>query len=165
MIKQVFQLLSFVVLLCVSSIFGFLQLQTEMGLSILAGALGLAFSNLDRISRFKGAGFEAEMNMVHTMIENQTEPSPEVRKEAKFKATISADENSILKSLQHRNYAWRYAQTVAGEGSLSVKNTEELLKSMMAKGYVRSGKGSKGEIWTITTLGKSVQEQHTIKNS
>jgi hypothetical protein len=45
-----------------------MSMATEMGLAILAGALGLAFSNLDKISKFKGAGFEAEMNMVHTMI-------------------------------------------------------------------------------------------------
>ncbi|MFL1467391.1 hypothetical protein [Marinobacter sp. HN1S83] len=33
----------------------------EMGLAILAGSIGLAFTNIDKIARFKGAGFEAEM--------------------------------------------------------------------------------------------------------
>lgn len=33
----------------------------EMGLIIVAGAIGLAFLNTDKIQRFKGAGFEAEM--------------------------------------------------------------------------------------------------------
>lgn len=33
----------------------------EMGLMVIAGALGIAFLNLDRIKSFKGGGFEAEM--------------------------------------------------------------------------------------------------------
>ena len=38
-------------LLVVSSIYGFLSLSTEMGLAILAGSIGLAFSNIDKIHR------------------------------------------------------------------------------------------------------------------
>lgn len=34
---------------------------TEMGLATVAGATAAAFLHLDKISRFKGAGFEAEM--------------------------------------------------------------------------------------------------------
>ncbi len=34
----------------------------EAGLTILAIALALSFNNLDKFSRFKGAGFEAELN-------------------------------------------------------------------------------------------------------
>jgi len=34
----------------------------ESGLSILAIALALSFNNLDKFSKFKGAGFEAELN-------------------------------------------------------------------------------------------------------
>ena len=34
---------------------------TEMGIIVVAGAIGLAFLNIDKIQRFKGAGFEAEM--------------------------------------------------------------------------------------------------------
>ena len=42
-------------------LFGLLGKATEMGLIVVAGAVGLAFFNLDKIERFKGAGFEAEM--------------------------------------------------------------------------------------------------------
>ena len=42
-------------------IFGYLKQPTEMGLAIVAGAIGACFLNLDRIQRFRGAGFEAEM--------------------------------------------------------------------------------------------------------
>ncbi|MCX7988891.1 MAG: hypothetical protein N2647_05555 [Thermodesulfovibrio sp.] len=42
-------------------IFGMLSKPTEMGLAIVAGAISATFFNLDKIQRFKGAGFEAEM--------------------------------------------------------------------------------------------------------
>jgi len=32
-----------------------------MGLAIVAGSIALAFSYIDKIQKFKGAGFEAEM--------------------------------------------------------------------------------------------------------
>lgn len=41
--------------------FGLMGKPAEMGLIIVAGAIGLAFLNTDKIQRFKGAGFEAEM--------------------------------------------------------------------------------------------------------
>lgn len=42
-------------------ILGLLGKPTEMGLYIVAGGIALAFANIDKIQRFKGAGFEAEM--------------------------------------------------------------------------------------------------------
>ena len=134
-----------------------------MGLAVLAGALGLAFSNIDKISRFKGAGFEAEMNMVQTMIETQTEPTHDQKEEAKKKDDLSEDENKILKRLQKPGYTWRYAKTVASETSQSTDFTEITLASLMSRGLAKSGKGSSGDIWAITTLGKNVQEQHELK--
>ena len=53
--------MSAIVLLIVSSVLGFMSMPTEMGLAILSGALGMAFSNIDKISEFKGAGFEAKI--------------------------------------------------------------------------------------------------------
>ena len=41
--------------------FGMMSKPTEMGLIVAAGAIALAFLNIDKIQRFKGAGFEAEM--------------------------------------------------------------------------------------------------------
>ena len=104
---------------------------TEMGLAILAGSIGLGFSNIEKISRFKGAGFEAEMRMVQTIIESQTEPSNEQQESAKKIASISDTENRILKSLQKPSYTWRYAKTVAGETSLTEKEVESTLSSLM----------------------------------
>ena len=46
-----------------SIILGFNNNPTEMGLAIIGGSLCLSFANIDKIQRFKGAGFEAEMKI------------------------------------------------------------------------------------------------------
>ncbi|MEW6995631.1 hypothetical protein AADZ84_15355 [Colwelliaceae bacterium MEBiC 14330] len=155
-----FQIASFAVLLIISTVYGFLSLTTEMGLAIVAGSLGLAFSNIDKISKFKGAGFEAEMNMVHTLLESQTEPSPEQQEEAKIQNDLSHDENCILACLLVQGYTWRYANTISAETGISKTKTGAYLHSLMNKGFTQNGKGTNGEIWSITSLGKTVQAQY-----
>jgi len=162
-IKLPFQIASFVVLLVISTIYGFLSQSAEMGLAILAGSIGLAFSNIDKISKFKGAGFEAEMNMVHTMLENQTEPTIEQKEEAKAQEKLTHDENCILICLQKPGYTWRYANTISSETGISKAESIDYLHSLMEKGFAKNGKGSNGEIWSITAVGKSVQEQHQLE--
>lgn len=164
-IKVTFQIASYGMLLVISSVYGFLERPTEMGLAVLAGALGLAFCNIDKISKFKGAGFEAEMHMVQTMIESQTEPTSDQKEEAKKRDDLSENENNILKCLQKPGYTWRYAKTVAGEINQSIDVTENVLNLLMSRGLAKSGSGTNGEIWAITNLGKSVQEQHSIKHA
>lgn len=164
-IKSLFKMASFFVLLVISSVFGFLSLTTEMGLAILAGALGLAFSNIDKISKFKGAGFEAEMNMVHTMLENQTEPTLEQKEQAKAQAELTHDENCILVCLLQEGYTWRYANTISAETGISQTQTGAYLHALMAKGMTKNGKGRNGEIWSITALGKSVHQQYLLKKA
>jgi len=59
-------------------LFGFQGKPTEMGLAIVAGAVASAFLNMDKLQRFKGAGFEAEMkaevkqvvDKVHATLDN-----------------------------------------------------------------------------------------------
>lgn len=41
--------------------FGIMGKPTEMGIIVIAGAIAVAFLNIDKIQKFKGAGFEAEM--------------------------------------------------------------------------------------------------------
>ncbi|NRB40722.1 MAG: hypothetical protein HRU20_20010 [Pseudomonadales bacterium] len=150
-------------LLGISTAYGFIGKPTEMGLAIVAGALGLAFSNIDRISRFKGAGFEAEMRMVHTIIDNQTEPSPEQKADAKNSQVITALENRVLKRLQKPDYTWRYAKTIAHEIKQDIATTENILKELMVKDLTKNGKGTNGEIWATTNVGKDVQGQFEKK--
>jgi hypothetical protein len=35
----------------------------------------------------------------------------------------------------------------------------------MQRGLTKNGRGSNAEIWSITALGKNVQEQHQLKNA
>ena len=48
-------------MLTLAMVLGVTGKPTEMGLIVVAGAISIAFLNIDRIQRFKGAGFEAEM--------------------------------------------------------------------------------------------------------
>lgn len=41
--------------------FGIMGKPAEMGIIVVAGAITVAFQNIDKIQKFKGAGFEAEM--------------------------------------------------------------------------------------------------------
>lgn len=43
------------------SVFGYLEKTAALVGAITASAIGMAFANLDKIARFKGAGFEAQM--------------------------------------------------------------------------------------------------------
>ncbi|MFM2478841.1 hypothetical protein [Celerinatantimonas sp. MCCC 1A17872] len=52
------------VILVLTVIFGWKAMPTEMGIIVVAGAIFLSFLNIDKIQRFKGAGFEAEMRQV-----------------------------------------------------------------------------------------------------
>lgn len=52
---------SSIIMVALATMFGLLGKPTEMSLIILAGAIAISFLNIDRIQKFKGAGFEAEM--------------------------------------------------------------------------------------------------------
>ena len=43
------------------AVFGYLDKVAAATVTVLAGAIGMAFANLDKIELFKGAGFEARM--------------------------------------------------------------------------------------------------------
>ncbi len=47
-------------------LFGLKGMAAEMGIAVAASAVFLAFANLDKFSKFKGAGFEAELREVVT---------------------------------------------------------------------------------------------------
>lgn len=64
--KQLLNLLFLSALIVIPTIFGFLKMPTEMGISIGGIAVALFFINLDKFKRFKGAGIEAEMQEAMT---------------------------------------------------------------------------------------------------
>lgn len=59
--KHIGEFLAIFFIFIATGYFGYSGKTTEMGLSIVAGAIALAFLNIDKISKFKGVGFEAEM--------------------------------------------------------------------------------------------------------
>lgn len=61
-------------------IFGFYGKPTEMGLIIVAGSISIAFLNIDRIQKFKGGGFEAEMREANEVVEKANDTIEQLRK-------------------------------------------------------------------------------------
>ncbi len=53
--------ISFFIIVVPSLYFGLIEKNVQMGLALIVGAIAAAFINIDKFSRFKGGGFEAEM--------------------------------------------------------------------------------------------------------
>ena len=91
---------------------GLLDKPTEMGLLILACGVSLAFLNIDKIQRFKGAGFEAEMKRAVEEAYATTENLKEVVRPL------------VLTSIERMTYAGRWG------GGESQENKERLKESL-----------------------------------
>jgi predicted transcriptional regulator len=94
------------------------------------------------------------------MLESQTEPTIEQKQQAKAQNNLTHDENCILVCLLKQGYTWRYASTISSETGISQAEAVDYLHNLKLKGFAKNDSGTKGEIWSITALGKSVQEQH-----
>ena len=142
---------SAIALLGVSAVFGFMGMPAEMGLAILAGALGLAFSNIDNIAEFGGAGFIAKMKpQIQAVIDKETEQ--EDRTEY---TSITDPEKTVIKALRDPRYTWRTLSGISKEVSLTESETWSILVSLIQKGLARTGNKNKtGEmIWSLTQEG------------
>ena len=127
-----------------------------MGLAILAGSLGLAFSNIDKISRFKGAGFEAEMREQHiaeSVVTAQTEDT-EALKAIAF--GINERRQKIMSSLLHTQYNFRYVPGVASDTGYDKEIVKDELEWLREQGLVRKSSGPKGYLWNLTEKGMAV---------
>ncbi len=147
---------SAIALLVISSVFGFLGMPTEMGLSILAGALGLAFANIENIAEFSGAGFSAKMkHQIQAVIEKETEPEDIALTEND--ETIQDPEKAVIKALNNPKYTWRTLSGISKEASTPEKEAWKILVSLIQKGLVRTGNKNKtGEmIWSLTQQGRA----------
>ncbi len=119
-------LFSAIVLLGVSSAFGFMAMPKEMGLSILAGALGLAFSNIDKISEFSGAGFSAKMkDQLQAVIDKETEQEDIASIENQ--KSLGNEEISAIKALNNPSLTWRTLRGISKESSLSESGAWKVL--------------------------------------
>jgi hypothetical protein len=154
------QAASFVVLLGVSTVLGVLGQPTEMGIAVTAGVLGLVFSNLDKIARFKGAGFEAEMReRIETVVEKEIEPDVSLKLSGprmEGYGLVGDDPPKVIRALLDTTYTWRYVSGISEQSGVppeKVRNTLDLLKK---NGLARSSRGETGPIWALTAKGREV---------
>lgn len=160
--EVVFKFFSAIVLLVVSCCLGYMGQPTEMGLAILAGALGLAFSNIDKLSEFSGAGFSAKMkDQIQAVVDKETEATPLSEDEGKAKKAPSTDV-AILKALSNPNFTWRTLPGISKDANYNESEAWTILVSLVGNEFVRSGNKNKtGEmIWALTAKGRQLAAEN-----
>ncbi|EHI9242792.1 ArsR family transcriptional regulator [Vibrio vulnificus] len=156
MSNRVLSIGSTLVLLVAPIGFGYLGQTVEMGLAVVAGSLGLAFSNLDKISRFKGAGFEAEMRdqqLAEAVIVKQTEDTDALKSLA---FDIDSRRQAIMHALLHTNYQSRYISGLAADTGYSKECVRDELDWLKESGLVEKRNSTKGYLWNLTEKGMAV---------
>lgn len=157
--KDNLQIASFIVLLGCSFFLGILGKSAEMGLSILAGAISLAFLNIDKIKKFKGAGFEAEMReKIEAIIEKETEPTQQ-ENNGFFKAEAygtNENDRNVIKALSNPQYTWRYLGGVMKESGQPEKDVKRVLNWLVENGLATTTHGEHGKLWTLSAKGRKV---------
>ncbi|MBD3670027.1 MAG: hypothetical protein HUJ29_04565 [Gammaproteobacteria bacterium] len=131
----------------------------EMGLAILSGALGMAFSNIDKISEFKGAGFEAKMkDQIQAVIDKETEPEPIYTKSDKLElvASIPIGAKKIINALQHPQYTWRSIHGLIKDTGLQRSELSNEMAWLVENEYAKHSLGKPGSIWTLTKKGRQL---------
>lgn len=155
-LNSVLSCCSALALLGISSVFGFMDMPTAMGLSILAGALGLAFSNIENIAEFSGAGFSAKMkNEIQAVIDKETEQ--EVLEGGETFEPASDPEINVIQSLQNQKYTWRTLRGISKDAQLEESEAWTTLLILVHKELARTAnKNNTGEtIWSLTQEGRA----------
>ena len=159
--KLVFQIASYVVLFGGSIVFGLIGRPTEMGLTITAGFLGLIFSNIDSVSRFKGPGFEAEMRkqeQLNEVIAKEIEPISDNKALGISCESYGTDEKTkaVIRSLKNPKFTWRHLAGIVKESRLDEKEVENALSWLVENDLGKKSIGPKGQIWSLTFKGRDV---------
>ena len=156
--KKFAQISSFVVLLGVSTVLGLLGYAAEMGVSVTAGFLGLIFSNLDRIARFKGGGFEAEfIEKVEAVLEKEIEPDVAISAvKSEGYGLVGEDPPKVIRALYSDKYAWRYVSGISQESGVPRDKVENTLEWLTKNGLGKALDGRTGKIWALTPKGREV---------
>ena len=130
---------------------------TEMALAIVAGAIALAFQHIDKIQRFKGAGFEAEMReRLDSIVEAQTEPPPEDAAVAAESVEPDLDPatQSVLRALADPRFTWRYSGGLAEDTGIPRNRVQKILDALSEQGMAVFGRGRNGSIWALSSDGR-----------
>lgn len=156
--RWVIKVAGYVVLLVCTVIFGFMGMPAEMGLSIVAGAVALAFADIEKFSRIKGVGFEAELReKLDAVIDKETEP-PELDGEAELlipgRSKVDVPTCKVIRALQHPEYTWRYLGGIKKDTKLSSDEIKNSLSWLVDHGYVKKSLGPHGAVWNLTKEGR-----------
>jgi hypothetical protein len=155
--KTIVQVTAYILLLVGSVVFGFLGKPAEMGLLIVAAALALAFSDLEKFSRIKGAGFEAELReKVEAVIEKETEP-PVFREKGQAVPDVSRIDKAtlaVVDALRRPEYTWRYMAGIKHDTKLSTDEVQKSLSWLVNSGYAKQTQGKHGTVWNLTEDGR-----------
>jgi hypothetical protein len=157
--KSLTPLFSYTVLLGAPLVFGVLGKPAEAGVCVIAGAIGLAFINIDKIKRFKGGGFEAEMKeQLEAMVAKEAEPDDEPVTSGFQGQGFGFDENTrkIILALNNSRYTWRSVSGVAQESGLPCLSVTRSLKWLEENGLVMRVGVRKRINWGLTEQGRDV---------
>lgn len=106
--------------------------------------IGLAFSNIDKLKSFEGAGFTAEMReQIKAVVEKETEQDSEFIELVKTDSTIDTEpnENKILEALSNQKYTWRALHGISTESNVNKNEVKAIVNNLVKKGYVNGLKG------------------------
>lgn len=159
MSRAVSELLSFVVLLGGPLLFGAFGKPAEAGVAMLAGAIGLAFANLDRIKRFKGGGFEAEMReQFEALVAKESEPEEEAVVGGLQVSGFSLDEKTrnVVLALNSSQYTWRSLGGVGQEAKLSRNEVKSSLDWLESNGLAMRVGSARKTNWGLTETGRDL---------
>ena len=123
-LNAIFQILSVVVLLGVSTCMAFKGMPTEMGIAVVAGALGFALSNLEKFSKIKGARFEVELKQqIEAVLEKETEPE---LADTKISSNIPEGSAKVALALANSKYTWRSVNGLVKETGIDIKEIKKI---------------------------------------
>lgn len=158
--KQAVRCIAFTGLLFGTFAFGLLGQATEMGLMIVASAVALAFTDIDRFSSFEGGGFKAQLRdlkeRVDVVVEQATEPPADIEDDhaSPLGAKLDGTKATVLNALISDRFAWRYLSGVMKETALPKREVLEALAWLVENGYARRSQGRSGPIWGPTEDGR-----------
>jgi 4-hydroxy-3-methylbut-2-en-1-yl diphosphate synthase IspG/GcpE len=156
--KVLIQFAAFAILLAGTMVLAFLGKPAEMGLAIVAAAMALVFSDIERFKKIKGAGFEAELaEKVEAIVEKETEPlkSEDSEETSPLAAPIDTDTKAVMDALQHPEYTWRYLPGIVGDTKRPKSVVSKKLAWLVENGFARRSIGRHGPIWSLTEEGRT----------
>jgi hypothetical protein len=155
---QLIRFVAFTILLVGTMVLAFLGKPAEMGLAIVAAAMALVFSDIERFKKIKGAGFEAELaEKIEAIVEKETEPmkGKDSEETSPLEAALDSDTKAVMDALQHPEYTWRYLSGIVKDTKKSKQVVSQKLAWLVDNGFARRSTGRHGQIWSLTEEGRT----------